>query len=405
LGSANPAHHAKLLKSHAIGTVLGIIFLVSAIFIKPRTLHRTSKWFIWASIILLILVFTPLGETVRGSRRWLNLGIFSFQPLEVAKLGLVMYLAYFFATHTPLDTSKPRKIVMLGLPILIIAGLVFFQPNLSGVLYILIITIAIAFVGGMSGRLVTNAIGFAMIIGIAGLAVYRDKIPRIISMADPLSELDGAGYQLSQSYWAITNGKFLGRGPGESLAMYSLPDHTNDFIFPIICEEWGLVTGLFIITLFALITIHAIHIALNQNNPFRFLLGFGLGTMIGLQALINIAVTLGSFPTTGIPLPFVSSGGTSIILTLVQIGLIFNISLTAGHPAEEFQFEPVVKKRKAPEVVGGKIENRKRVEPIKRTPPLSARNKTIYRGPRVTLTHSQAVAQISKSKRKKVVAR
>ena len=203
------------------------------------------------------------------------------------------------------------------------------QPNLSGVFFLMIITMVMAVLGGINLKPVMALIGAGVITFAGFLALNSDRLERFVAY-DPLSNLSGSGYQLSQSLWAVSNGGFIGRGPGESIAMYSLPDHTTDFVYSIIAEEWGFFGGFIVIILFGLVVYSGFRIALAQCDPFRLLLGCGISSIIGIQSAVNIGVVLGLLPTTGVPLPFLSAGGSNLILSLMAIGLITNISRTAG---------------------------------------------------------------------------
>ncbi len=333
-GTVDSVQNGRLLYKHGLGVCAGLLFLVSIAFVRPSGIRGFSRWSIVAAVLLLALVFTPIGDSVRGSRRWLDFGPFSFQPLEFAKLAAVWYVADCLARYAPLDTTRLGRILLLSLPLAMIVAMLALQPDLSGAIYILVLVFALAVVGGMSRQLTMGLTGICVLTITALIALNPDKLQRFVPMVSPLSDLDGAGYQVGQSLWAITNGGLFGRGLGGSLAMYSLPDHTNDFVFPIITEEWGLIGGLLIVGLFGLMTYAAFRIALMQNDRFRLLLGCGIASLIGLQAAMNMAVALGWFPTTGVPLPFVSSGGSSVLLTFLMIGLVLNLARTAGDTVE-----------------------------------------------------------------------
>ena len=224
-------------------------------------------------------------------------------------------------------------------------------------------------------------IGGAMVTFAGLLALNSDRLARFVAY-DPLSNLSDTGYQLSQSLWAVTNGGWFGRGPGGSIAMYSLPDHTTDFVFSILSEEWGFAGGTLVILLFALVVYSGFRIALTQNDPFRLLLGCGIASIIGIQSAVNIGVVLGLLPTTGVPLPFISAGGSNLILSLGAIGLLMNLSRTAG---EHYQAKAV------PETSNGKI--------LRYTKSNRTRNKISNRSSRKT---QKSRNSLSERKRKRV---
>jgi cell division protein FtsW len=331
-GVYNPDYFHSLVDKRVIAMAIGLFLIWLTWIIHPNAIRKFSWPMILLAVVFLVLIFTPLGVYERGSRRWLNLGMV-FQPLEFVKLALVWFLADRFARIGQLSKTILIKYAVPGFFVLICLALVGAQPNLSGVFFLMILTLVMAILGGISMKPVLALIG-AGTIGFAGLlALNSDKIERFLVL-DPLSNLSDSGYQLSQSLWAISNGGLLGRGPGGSLAMYSLPDHTTDFVYSIIAEEWGFIGGLAIIVLFGLIVYTGFRIALAQSDPFRLLLGCGVASIIGIQSAVNIGVVLGLLPTTGVPLPFLSAGSSNLILSLGSIGLFVNLYKTAGEKIE-----------------------------------------------------------------------
>jgi len=334
-GQANPDNFAHLIRARLLGTTVGAVLLLGLWAIPARWVRSLSFPAMIAGIALLALVWSPIGVAERGSMRWEQLGPFRFQPLEFAKLALVWFLADQFARIGSLDKAAPNRLLFPGLAVVIAIALVGGQPNLSGALFLIVLTLAMAWIGGINGRftLMMALSGGAAFAGL--LALNPDRLQRFLPVFRPLTDLGGAGYQVGLSLWAVTNGGLFGQGPGGSIAMYSLPDHANDFIFSIISEEWGFVGGIIIILLFAALVYCGFRLALMQNDPFRILLGCGISSIIGLQAAINIGVTLGLLPTTGMPLPFLSAGGSNLILSFMEIGLILNLGQTVGARAEQ----------------------------------------------------------------------
>jgi cell division protein FtsW len=329
-GQANTAHFHNLIFKRLLCTfagfgILGLLWIVDNKYLRLLTLPA-----IGIGLISLALVLSPYGVEERGSQRWLEIFGFRFQPIEFVKLAIVWFLADQLARTGPLSRTRMNRLLFPGIVILTAISLVALQPNLSGAIFIMLLAFSMAWLGGINGRIALSLTGGAAVALAAMLALNPDRIARFLPVFRPLSDLNGAGYQVGLSIWAVTSGGFLGRGPGGSIAMYSLPDHTTDFIFSIISEEWGFIGGLVVVILLAAMVYHSFRLSLAQEDSFRLLFGCGIATIIGLQAAINIGVALGMLPTTGMPLPFLSSGGTNLVLSLVEVGLLLNLSQTAG---------------------------------------------------------------------------
>ena len=325
-GKANYANYVGLIETRAIATACGLCLLLLLWLLPLGNLRKSAPVMILLAIVLLALVWSPLGVSKRGSTRWVDLGIISIQPLEFAKPALAWFLACVFARIGPLRNAKLSQLTIPGLVFLIVMCMVVLQPNLSGAVFLILTAFAMAVIGQMSGRF---ALGMVLSAGFAFagmMALNPEKLERFLPMISPLSRLDGSGYQVGMSLWAMINGGWFGLGPSGSIAMYSLPDHSTDFIFSIICEEWGIIGGLAVITIFAVTVLAAFKIALAQRDPFRLMFGCGLATILGLETAINIGVALGALPTTGIPLPLLSAGGSNLIITLGEIGLLLNLA-------------------------------------------------------------------------------
>lgn len=281
-----------------------------------------------ASLILLVLVIIPgVGVYLNGSRRWLNIAGMSFQPSEVAKIASVMFLAAALSERGPQLQDFFKGI----LPLLIVPGIFFIlileQPNLSTAGSIMIAAVLMLMIAGARWRHLT-------LLGICGLclgAVYAWIEPyrreRLLSFRDPFAQMSDEGYQLAQSLIAIGSGGLFGRGLGQGRQKFSyLPYPESDFIFAIVGEDFGLLGCLAVILLFVAFAFAGMRIAAGCNDRYGSLLAAGLTAMITLQAALNIAVVIGAMPTTGLPLPFFSAGGTSISLLMASVGIILNIS-------------------------------------------------------------------------------
>ena len=318
------------VKKQLIGVGLGafLMFLTSRIpysfWQKPRVVMLALT----GSFALLVLVLIPgIGVYVNGSRRWLNIAGLSFQPSELAKIASVMYLA----STLSFRLKQVERLWTGILPLLVIPAAMFLlilqQPNLSTAGSIMIVAVLMMLLAGAKWKHLS-------LMGVAGLAVgfayawvepYRRE--RLLSFRNPFAQMSDEGYQLSQSLIAIGSGGLFGRGLGQGRQKFSyLPYPESDFIFAIIGEDFGLFGCCVVILLFVAFAIAGMRIALNCQDRYGCLLAAGITAMISVQAFINIGVVVGILPTTGLPLPFFSAGGTSISLLMAAVGILFNIS-------------------------------------------------------------------------------
>ena len=318
------------VKKQLIGVGLGafLMLLTSRIpysfWQKPRVVMLALT----GSFALLVLVLIPgIGVYVNGSRRWLNIAGLSFQPSELAKIASVLYLA----STLSFRLKQVERLWTGILPLLVIPAAMFLlilqQPNLSTAGSIMIVAILMMLLAGAKWKHLS-------LMGVAGLAVgfayawvepYRRE--RLLSFRNPFAQMSDEGYQLSQSLIAIGSGGLFGRGLGQGRQKFSyLPYPESDFIFAIIGEDFGLFGCCVVILLFVAFAIAGMRIALNCQDRYGCLLAAGITAMISVQAFINIGVVVGILPTTGLPLPFFSAGGTSISLLMAAVGILFNIS-------------------------------------------------------------------------------
>lgn len=318
------------VKKQLIGVGLGafLMFLTSRIpysfWQKPRVVMLALT----GSFALLVLVLIPgIGVYVNGSRRWLNITGLSFQPSELAKIASVLYLA----STLSFRLKQVERLWTGILPLLVVPAAMFLlilqQPNLSTAGSIMIVAILMMLLAGAKWKHLS-------LMGVAGLAVgfayawvepYRRE--RLLSFRNPFAQMSDEGYQLSQSLIAIGSGGLFGRGLGQGRQKFSyLPYPESDFIFAIIGEDFGLFGCCVVILLFVAFAVAGMRIALNCQDRYGCLLAAGITAMISVQAFINIGVVVGILPTTGLPLPFFSAGGTSISLLMAAVGILFNIS-------------------------------------------------------------------------------
>ncbi|MUV36219.1 putative lipid II flippase FtsW [Lentibacillus sp. JNUCC-1] len=309
-----------------IGAGVAAMFILMKI---PYTLFKQyAKIILAACFVLLIIVLIPgIGMIRGGAQSWIGVGAFSIQPSEFMKLGLIIFLASYLSTHQKKITSLKKGFLPSLLLVFVAFGLIMMQPDLgTGVVLVLtcmtMIFAAGARLGHFFGLAILGVIGF---LGLIISAPYR--ISRITAFINPWEDPLGDGFQIIQSLYAIGPGSLLGVGIGNSLQKYFyLPEPQTDFIFSILGEELGFIGGTFVLFLFAVMFWRGIKIALEAPDTFGSFLALGIVSMLTLQVMINISVVIGLIPVTGITLPFLSYGGSSLTLTLCSVGILLNIS-------------------------------------------------------------------------------
>lgn len=314
------------LYKQLFGVALGIFALVFFSFFDYHLLKKFRYWILGVSVILLILVFVPgFGVQSYGANRWVNLLGISIQPSEIAKFALVLFLAYYLSEkHDKIKTFK-------GLfPPLCVAGvlcvLVIIEPSMSVTMCLGMVTLLMLIIGGMSKK---HTILFSSM-AVAGVPLlilaepYRLK--RLFAFLNPWASPQGEGFQLIQSLYSLGNGGFFGVGLFNSRQKYLfLPFAESDFIFSIIGEELGFCGCCLLMAAYFSLVWLLFKIGLNAKDRFGCLLTCGIGIVIAVQTLLNIAVVTGSIPPTGLPLPFISSGGTSVAVFMGAIGVALNV--------------------------------------------------------------------------------
>lgn len=314
------------LKRQIVWATLGLLSMVFMMTIDYHKLRRYTKLLIIITIPLLIAVhFFP---AVNGAKRWIQLGPASFQPSELAKYVVVIFLA----KSIDIKGDGIKKFTTGILPYLAASGmfaaLVLAQKNLSIASIIMIVTFIMLFVGG--GR-IKDLFGklAPVLLAAVGLFIVLEpyRMARLMSFTNPWKDAAGDGYQLIQSFYALGAGGITGLGLGQSRqkTLY-MPEPHNDFIFSIIGEELGLIGCLCIMALFLFFIWRGIKVAMNAKDTYGTLLATGITSIIAVQAIINIAVVTGSMPVTGVPMPFISYGGTSLVINMMAMGILLNIS-------------------------------------------------------------------------------
>ena len=318
----DPFHYVK---TQAVALVLGVPVMFAVTFVD---LEKVKKWAVVIYIICLILlalVFVPvLGVESYGAKRWLNLGFFTIQPSEYAKFGMVILLAK-VASEKGVDTMP--KILLLFLIGGAVAVLLLLEPNMSITICVVLVTAVMIFIAG--GK-IKHLVALGMPVLIAGVTlIFAEpyRVRRIFAFLDPWASPLDEGYQLIQSYYALGSGGLFGVGYGNSRQKYLfLPFAESDFILSVIGEEIGLVGVVLVIAVFLFVVVKAWIVAMRAKDRFSCYMTAGISAVLAVQTALNVAVVSGAIPPTGLPLPFVSAGGSSLVAYMVALGLVMNAS-------------------------------------------------------------------------------
>ncbi|QED47450.1 stage V sporulation protein E [Cytobacillus dafuensis] len=315
-------------KRQMLFAVIGIVAMFFIMNIDYWAWRTWAKVIIIICFVLLLVVLIPgIGIERNGSRSWIGVGAFSIQPSEFMKIAMIIFLAKFLSERQKLITSFTKGLApSLGL-VFLAFGLIMLQPDLGTGTVMVGTSIVMIFIAGarISHFIILGLIGLLGFVGLILSAPYRIK--RITSFLDPWEDPLGSGFQIIQSLFAIGPGGLFGLGLGQSRQkFFYLPEPQTDFIFAILSEELGFIGGSFVILLFSLLLWRGIRIALGAPDLFGSFLAVGIIAMIAIQVMINIGVVIGLMPVTGITLPFLSYGGSSLTLMLMAVGVLLNIS-------------------------------------------------------------------------------
>ncbi|TCT26869.1 spore cortex peptidoglycan biosynthesis regulator SpoVE [Melghiribacillus thermohalophilus] len=319
-------------KRQLLFSIVGLVAMYVMMNISYVKWKDLAKPILIGCFVLLIAVLIPgVGMVRGGARSWIGVGAFSIQPSEFMKLGMIIFMAKLLSERQKYITSLKEGFIPALLLVFVPFGLIILQPDLGTGVVLVGTCMVMIFVGGAK---ISHFVGLALI-GLAGFvglilsAPYR--INRIKAFLNPWEDPLGDGFQIIQSLYAIGPGGLMGLGLGQSLQkFFYLPEPQNDFIFAILAEELGFIGGSFVILLFFLMLWRGIRIALHAPDLFGSLLALGIVGMIAIQVFINISVVIGLIPVTGITLPFLSYGGSSLTITLLAIGILLNISRYAN---------------------------------------------------------------------------
>jgi cell division protein FtsW len=332
-----------LTNSHLVKVVLGLILLVLFSAIPYELYKKYSKQAIIAITLLLIatLIFAP---NIKGAGRWINLGVISFQPADAAKLILIIHLAVLIEAKGDLITNFRQGYLYLFVWTILISGLILIQPNVSNGLLVLATSLAILFVGGARLKHILSSFLFCVLFGGTAAMLFSHSRNRIMTFISSMHTGGDINIQVKQAMLGLGSGGLFGVGIGHSRqSNLFLPEAYGDFIFAIFGEETGFVGSIILLICFLSLFVAGLLVAKKTQDNFGQLLAFGIIFSIILYAFVNVAVSIGLVPTTGIPLPFISYGGTSLIFMCISIGILINIALSNNLKA---QVGPVNKKLK-----------------------------------------------------------
>ncbi len=313
------------VKKQALSLIVGTVVMFIGMKIKTEIFLKI-KWIIFAlSAILLGLVFVPgIGTSGYGATRWLNLGFITIQPSEISKFGFIIFLAAYLSENPPVDIKNAIIPLLTGG---IICGLIISEPNMSITVVVGVSLLIMIYIAGFKTKWMVVLFTVALIGGFTLILAEPYRMERLMAFIDPWQNPKDEGYQLIQSYYALGSGGLFGLGLFNSRQKYLfLPFAESDFIFSVIGEECGLIGCLFIIVLFVALILCEIKIARRADSGYYSLLVAGISCITALQTAVNLAVVTGCIPPTGVPLPLVSAGGTSLVTFMFVSGLVFNVA-------------------------------------------------------------------------------
>ncbi|PIQ90856.1 MAG: putative lipid II flippase FtsW [Candidatus Omnitrophica bacterium CG11_big_fil_rev_8_21_14_0_20_41_12] len=322
------------LKRHLVFLAVGVLLAFLTMFFDYRLFRKHARFMLWIALVALVLVLIPgIGREVSGARRWFRFKFISFQPSEFANLALIIYMADFIARKG----DKIKSLFKGFIPPICVLGatalLILIQPDLGTVVALGSVILIMLFVAGTRGSYILSLILCSLPAAYFLVFSVPYRRARIMAFLNPWLDPKGTGFQIIQSQIAIGSGGIFGRGLGHSQQkLFYLPAAHTDFIFSIIGEELGLIGTLGVIILFMIFIQQGLKIIKNAQDKFGYFLALGLVLMISLKAIINIGVSCGLFPTKGLPLPFISYGGSSLLFDMVSLGILINIARCGEYP-------------------------------------------------------------------------
>ncbi len=317
---------------HSFSLLVGLVVAVLAFQVPMSTWEKWAPWLFIASLALLVVVLIPfIGKEVNGARRWIPLGLFNFQPSELAKFAVLLYAADYMVRKMEVKERFFRAVLPMGIALGVVGLLLLAEPDMGAFLVIVVIAMGILFLGGVNARMFFFIAAIAVLAFAIMIWTSEWRRERIFAYLDPWSPTNALrkGYQLSHALIAFGRGEFTGVGLGGSIEkLHWLPEAHTDFLLAVIGEEFGLVGVLLVIGLFMWMTRRIMHIgrqAIAMDRLFAGLVAQGVGLWIGFQALINVGVNLGALPTKGLTLPLMSYGGSAILLNLLALAVVLRV--------------------------------------------------------------------------------
>ena len=319
-----------IFRRQLLWCLVGLVPMTLLALVDYRRLRRFAPVLLVVSLVLLALVLVPgLGVKVQGARRWLELGVMRFQPSELAKLTVPLYLAHVLARRwVRLRAGDLHGLLMPALPVTgLAAGLVLVGPDLETAALITFIAGVVLYTAGLPTRYVAAGLGVTLVVGALAIVSTPFRRARMIAWLDPMAHAGTFGYQSVQGFIALGSGGLFGRGLGQGRGQWLyVPNAHTDFIFAIIGEELGLVGALFVLGLFAALAVIGVRIARRAPDPFGRLLAIAITGWLLAQAAMNMGSVVGLLPVTGVTLPLVSFGGSSLVVTLSALGILASVA-------------------------------------------------------------------------------
>jgi len=318
----------SLFRRQFIWTGFGAVVMLILMRIDYRIWRRVARPVMIVCLFLLVLVLVPgIGNKINGARRWLDVGPLTFQPSEVAKLGLILFVAEIISRPARSMANSKSTLRPVIFVTIVMVALLMLEPHLGVTLIVLAIAASMLFLAGASLRHMAGLAAAVAAIGLIGIKASPWRSARLLVFLHPGTDPDGAGYQPLQSLHAITAGGLDGVGLGASRAKWGfLPYAHTDFIFAILAEELGLIGATIVIGLFTMIGVAGFIAALRAPDRFGMLLAVGITTWIVFQAILNIGAVMAVLPVTGVTLPFMSFGGSSVVMSMAAMGLLLNVA-------------------------------------------------------------------------------
>jgi cell division protein FtsW len=306
--------------------VTGIVLMLVVSRIRVSMFRKFAFPFLVVSLVLLAAV-PVLGYEENGSKRWIDLGVTTFQPSEIVKLAEVLMFAVMICKYKDKMKTFKYGVLPFGIIVVVIVGLLYLEPHLSASVIIIMLAAIMMFAGGTRIQWFILAAGVIIVVGYITVTQLDYASDRITAWLHPQDDPGNTSYQILQSLYAIGSGGLMGLGLGQGRQKYLyLPEEHNDYIFSVICEELGYVGAILILLLFALLIVRGFWLALHAKDRFGSLVATGLTSLLAIQVFLNVAVVTNLLPSTGISLPFFSSGGTALWIQLVEMGIILSIS-------------------------------------------------------------------------------